>query len=217
MHLMTPAAVAMILTFAASGPTSGALSTTRGLSAAHAEGAAAQVPARAEATVAQVPARPAAAETVTQGRSSGLAAPETPYRPPVAGPLRVLSSFDPPPDRYGPGHRGVDLAATAGSAVLAAGAGVVRFAGTVAGRGVVVLLHADGISTEYEPVAPLVAPGQRVRAGQRIGIVRGKHRGCAPVTCVHWGARRGSAYPLGYLNPLSLLRPLGAVRLLPWS
>ena len=33
------------------------------------------------------------------------------------------------------------------------------------------------------------------------------------MTCLHWGARRGDTY----LDPLSLLRPLGPVRLLPWS
>ncbi|MEO6502329.1 MAG: M23 family peptidase, partial [Jatrophihabitantaceae bacterium] len=46
-----------------------------------------------------------------------------------------------------------------------------------------------------------------------IGVVRGAHRSCAPAPCLHWGARRGEAY----LDPMSLLRPLGVVRLLPWS
>ena len=97
--------------------------------------------------------------------------------------------------------------------MLAAGAGVVRFAGRVAGRGVVVLVHPDGISTEYEPVATTVVTGQPVTAGQRIGRVQGRHRGCPPAGCLHWGARRGT----GYLDPLSLLGPLGLVRLLPWG
>jgi murein DD-endopeptidase MepM/ murein hydrolase activator NlpD len=135
----------------------------------------------------------------------------SPYRGPV-DPVRVLRPFHPPPDRYGPGHLGVDLAAPAGVAVRAAGDGVVRFAGPVAGRGVVVVLHPDGISTEYEPLAAAVVAGQRVRAGQRLGTVAGVHRGCAPAGCLHWGARRGG----GYLDPMSLLSPLGVVRLLPW-
>lgn len=135
------------------------------------------------------------------------------YQAPLAGGLRVLTPFNPPAERYGRGHLGVDLAASARAAVLAARAGTVRFAGPVAGRGVVVLVHPDGVSTEYEPVAAVVAPGQRVRAGQRIGVLRGAHRSCAPATCLHWGARRGNAY----LDPMSLLRPLGVVRLLPWS
>jgi murein DD-endopeptidase MepM/ murein hydrolase activator NlpD len=134
------------------------------------------------------------------------------YRAPLPT-IRVLTPFTPPPERYGAGHLGVDLAAPSGAAVLAAGSGVVGFAGPVAGRGVVVLLHPDGISTEYEPLAVAVAAGQRVVAGQRIGSVTGTHRGCAPATCLHWGARRGTAY----LDPLSLLAPLGVVRLLPWD
>jgi murein DD-endopeptidase MepM/ murein hydrolase activator NlpD len=135
------------------------------------------------------------------------------YRAPLAGEPRVLTPFNPPAERYGRGHLGVDLAASAGAPVLAAGAGTVRFAGPVAGRGVVVLVHPDGVSTEYEPLAVAVRAGQRVLAGQRLGVLRGVHRSCAPAPCLHWGARRGAAY----LDPMSLLEPLGVVRLLPWS
>jgi murein DD-endopeptidase MepM/ murein hydrolase activator NlpD len=153
--------------------------------------------------------RPAGAPSVAA--PGGISAP--PYRGPLAGGLRVLTPFNPPAERYGRGHLGVDLAAVTGVAVLAASAGTVRFAGPVAGRGVVVLVHPDGVSTEYEPVTAVVTAGQRVRAGQRIGVTRGAHRSCAAAPCLHWGARRGGAY----LDPLSLLRPLGVVRLLPWN
>ena len=131
------------------------------------------------------------------------------YRAPVA-PLHVLNGFRPPAVRYGAGHLGVDLAAV--GPVRSAGTGVVTFAGSVAGRGVVVVLHPDGIRTEYEPLRPAVARGRRVLAGTVLGVVAGAHRGC-PQSCLHWGARRGEVY----LNPLSLLRPLGPVRLLPWT
>jgi len=131
------------------------------------------------------------------------------YRAPVPG--AVVRPFAPPPTPYAAGHRGVDLVAAAGAPVRAAGAGVVRFARPVAGRGVVVLAHADGITTEYEPVRPLVRAGQALRAGDVVGRIAGRHAGCA-VSCLHWGARRGAAY----LDPLSLLRPLGPVVLLPW-
>jgi murein DD-endopeptidase MepM/ murein hydrolase activator NlpD len=125
----------------------------------------------------------------------------------------VITPFTPPSTPYGPGHVGVDLSAPAGDPVLAAGDAVVRFAGQVAGRGVVVLAHPDGISTEYEPVAAVVRRGQLVVAGQRIGTVHGRHRACGPASCLHWGARRGAAY----LDPRALLEPLGLVRLLPWN
>ncbi|HEV7203337.1 MAG TPA: M23 family metallopeptidase [Jatrophihabitans sp.] len=134
------------------------------------------------------------------------------YVAPLTGPLRVLRPFDPPATPYGPGHRGVDLAAAVGAAVRSAGPGVVTFAGSVAGRGVLVVVHPDGIRTEYEPVDALVPVGASVRGGQVVGRISGGHRGCAPQSCLHWGARRGPVY----LDPLTLLRPLAPVRLLPW-
>jgi murein DD-endopeptidase MepM/ murein hydrolase activator NlpD len=134
------------------------------------------------------------------------------YRAPLPGPIVVLRRFEPPPTPYSPGHRGVDLGASRASLVLAASAGRVSFAGRVAGRGVVVIAHGDGIRTEYEPVLPLVSAGQVVTGGQPIGRVHGTHDGQPPDRCLHWGARRGS----DYIDPLLMLRPLGPVRLLPW-
>ena len=71
------------------------------------------------------------------GAPAATASAETPdggWRWPLAGHPVVLRPFDPPASPYGPGHRGVDLAAAAGVAVLAPGPGVVRFAGLLAGR-----------------------------------------------------------------------------------
>jgi murein DD-endopeptidase MepM/ murein hydrolase activator NlpD len=133
------------------------------------------------------------------------------YASPLPGPLRVVRTFDPPVALYGPGHLGVDLRVSDGAQIVAAGDGVVRFAGPVAGRGVVVIQHADGVATEYEPVRALVRVGATVRRGQVIAVLDGAHPGC-PGRCLHWGARRAGAY----LDPLSLLRRLGVVRLLPW-
>lgn len=154
------------------------------------------------------------APAATSPGSTGPVAPAPPapiaYRAPVE-PMRVLRGFEPPPTPYGPGHRGVDLAVTPGQPVRSAGGGVVSFAGSVAGRGVVVIAHADGVSTEYEPVAPSVTAGAAVAAGAVIGRVAGTHDGC-PDACLHWGARRDGSY----FDPLTLLRRLGPVRLLPW-
>uniref|UniRef100_UPI002889C467 M23 family metallopeptidase n=1 Tax=uncultured Actinomyces sp. TaxID=249061 RepID=UPI002889C467 len=63
--------------------------------------------------------------------------PRSDYTWPTGGPAAVLEDFDPPAVVWGSGHRGVDLALSAGSPVLAAGAGTVVFAGMVAGRPVV--------------------------------------------------------------------------------
>lgn len=121
----------------------------------------------------------------------------------------VTEQFDPPPKRWLPGHRGVDLAASEGQPVLAAGDGVVAFAGMVAGKPVVSIDHGP-IRTTYEPVVATVSAGQSVTKGEQVGTVQAGHEGCAVQVCVHWGAKRGEVY----LDPLSLLEPR-VVRLLP--
>lgn len=146
------------------------------------------------------------------GAGPGATAGQGDYRAPVS-PVSVVRPFEAPQTRFGPGHRGVDLAVGRGGAVRAAGAGVVAFAGQVAGRGVVVVLHPNGLRTEYEPVSATVGAGAHVGAGQLLGRVSGRHPGCAADRCLHWGARRGETY----VDPLSLLRRLGPVRLLPWD
>lgn len=123
---------------------------------------------------------------------------------PVAG--AVVTAFDPPTVKWGTGHRGVDLAAEAGSLVLAPRDGVVTFAEVLAGRPVIVLSHGELRST-FEPVVALVDVGTRVSQGQPIGRLVAGHA-CAAPSCLHWGLKRGEIY----LNPLSLVR--GEVRLL---
>ncbi|MEU9391467.1 M23 family metallopeptidase [Streptomyces sp. NPDC048324] len=127
----------------------------------------------------------------------------------------VLRGWEPPATVYGPGHRGVDLAAPAGAPVRAVAAGRVSFAGRVAGRGVVsVELGGTDLRTTYEPVRPSVRKGAEVAAGEVVGVVEPTGAHCA-VTCVHWGLLRGRTY----LDPLSLLPPWllrgGPSRLLP--
>jgi len=123
---------------------------------------------------------------------------------------RVLTPFRGPAQPFGPGHRGVDLAGAVGQQVHAARAGVVVFEGPVAGRNVVSVDHDDGLRTTYEPVRPVVRPGDRVAAGTVLGLLEPGHRGC-PSACLHWGARRDR---LDHLDPLVLLAP-PRVRLLP--
>jgi murein DD-endopeptidase MepM/ murein hydrolase activator NlpD len=113
----------------------------------------------------------------------------------------VLARFRPPPQRWAAGHRGVDLAAAPGDTVLAAGAGVVTFAGPLAGRGVVTVRHGS-LRTTYEPVTATVAVGDQVRAGAPIGTLAAGVSHCGGVpSCLHWGLRRGA----DYLDPLVLI------------
>ncbi|MGU3294283.1 peptidoglycan DD-metalloendopeptidase family protein [Williamsia sp. M5A3_1d] len=120
----------------------------------------------------------------------------------------VVRGFDPPAARWLAGHRGVDLASAPSAPVVSAGAGVVHFAGVVAGKPVVSVLHPDGVLTTYEPVTATVSVGMSVARGSPLGTVDGVHPGCV-AACLHWGARRGSGSAARYLNPLALL---GVVR-----
>ena len=107
--------------------------------------------------------------------------------------------------------QGATAAGTVGAA--AAGAGVMVFAGMVAGRPVVSIDHADGLRTTYEPVTPSVGAGRRVSRGSPIGTLAAGHAGCPGSACLHWGLRRGE----NYLDPLDLLRPPRVRLLTPGS
>lgn len=121
----------------------------------------------------------------------------------------VVHGFDPPSAPWGAGHRGVDLLGHPGQQVLAAEAGTIRYAGRLAGRGVVVVDHGS-TRTTYEPVTARVHVGQQVRAGAVIGTLEAFPSHCWPRTCLHWGLIAGDTY----LNPLSLVGA-APVRLLP--
>ena len=130
---------------------------------------------------------------------------------PMEAPHTVIRRFDPPAQNWLPGHRGIDLKGRAGQQVTAAGSGVVTFAGTLAGKEVVVISHGQ-LRTTYEPVHPAVSIGDRVARGATIGTLNAGASHCATSTtvrCLHWGLRRGSEY----LNPLLLIK--GRIRLLP--
>jgi murein DD-endopeptidase MepM/ murein hydrolase activator NlpD len=133
---------------------------------------------------------------------------------PLSGSPTVVRAFQAPTSRFGPGHRGVDLAAVAGAPVLAAGAGTVVFTGAVAGHSVVSVDHPGGLRTTYEPVSPTVTAGDRVARGQQIGTVAPGHLGCTATACLHWGVLRGPAHDREYLDPLRLV-VIARVRLLP--
>jgi murein DD-endopeptidase MepM/ murein hydrolase activator NlpD len=81
---------------------------------------------------------------------------------------QVTSCFGP---RWGRLHAGVDLAAPNGTAIVAAGAGVVVRAGEAGGYGIAVLIdHGNGYLTHYGHLSAVtVTAGQRVVAGQQIG------------------------------------------------
>lgn len=150
------------------------------------------------------------------GGQPGTAEPSGRFDWPLRPRPTVEKRFDKPEHDWLPGHRGVDLAGAPDQPVLAAGAGIVVFAGTVAGKPVVSIDHPGGLRTTYEPVAAEVPLGRRVARGTRIGVLRAGHEGCAVAACLHWGLRRDGVRRGGpeYLDPLGLLR-LATVRLKP--
>jgi murein DD-endopeptidase MepM/ murein hydrolase activator NlpD len=129
-----------------------------------------------------VVAVPAPSSDLTMSRG-----PDVRYALPFPGEPTVVRPFAPPPTPYAAGHRGVDFATADHSTVTAAAAGVVTFSGVLAERGVLVVEHPDGVSTEYEPVDASVQRGDAVARGQVIGQVAGTHGECAPDSCLHWG------------------------------
>ncbi len=91
-------------------------------------------------------------------------------------------------------HRGVDYPAPAGTPVVAAADGFVRFAGTGKDLGNFIELdHGRGVTTRYGHLSqfhPEIAAGRRVRAGQIIGYVG--DTGLATAPHLHYELRVGN-------------------------
>lgn len=138
------------------------------------------------------------------------------HRLPTAKDAQVIRAADIPDAVWEPGHRGVDLQASPGEAILASRGGTVAFAGVVAGTPVVSISHADGIRTTYEPVMARVRAGQKVRRGEVIGVladVANLPELARKSPGLSWGARfegKGRVY----IDPMTLL---GSVRVRLWD
>src|SRR5262245_13829990 len=99
------------------------------------------------------------------GGPAASAADTTPrWVRPVPG--AVVRPFAAPRTAFGPGHRGVDLAAPPGTSVGSAGRGRVVFAGEVAGALHATVEHDGGLRTTYSYLAEVaVHVGTRVEPG----------------------------------------------------
>ena len=148
-------------------------------------------------TVAPAVAVPRSAMVPPAGAlSSGAPSSGAPWRWPVRGPHPIIRPFIAPATDFGPGHRGIDVAAT--NEVLAPAAGTVHFAGTVVDRPVISLDHGGGIFSSFEPVSTTLRIGDSVTRGQVIGRIRPGH--CSE-PCLHLGVRVNG----GYVSPLLFL------------
>ena len=123
------------------------------------------------------------------------------WRRPVDG--AVVRPFEEPQSTYGPGHRGVDLAAAPGTAVRAANDGVVSFAGQVGGTLHVTITHEGKLRTSYSYLSSVaVRVGQSVTRGDVVGATGGSgpdHDGGV----LHFGLRVADRY----VDPMVLFSP----------
>lgn len=133
---------------------------------------------------------------------------------PVAPPEQVTRAFDRPDHDWSAGHRGVDFAGHSGAPVLAPAAGEVTFAGKVVDREVLVLQHANGLRSSFEPIESALPPGQHVSAGTVVGHIATEDDGLGHcgLDCLHWGVRLDDLY----LDPMQLVQDVPSV-LLPGS
>lgn len=146
--------------------------------------------------------------TASSPSAAALRAGGGPWVRPVDG--AVVRPFTPGMARYGPGHRGVDLAAAPGAPVRAADAGTVSFAGPVAGSLHVVVSHEGGVRTSYSFLARVdVRRGQKVARGQMVGLAGGTGPG-HDVGVLHLGLRVGEVY----VDPMRLFAPADLTRLI---
>ncbi len=119
---------------------------------------------------------------------------------PVAGGGRITS-------RYGPRgrgfHYGIDIGSAAGTAVLAADAGVVTYSGWAGSYGIMVSIdHGNGYVTRYaHNLATLVSVGQKVQKGQQIARVGSTGNSTGPH--LHFEVLRNGSH----LNPLNFFSP----------
>ena len=149
-----------------------------------------------------------AAAVVCGGTAVASAAERPPVLiPPVDGPISRF--FEEPRTDFGPGHRGVDYAVASGTPVRAAAAGIVRFAGPVAGMLAVSIAHAGDVVTTYSALEEVsVTRGSVVGEGHWIGLAALSHPG-GPQG-LHFGVKLHDRY----VDPLALLAPVDMDRAL---
>jgi hypothetical protein len=121
----------------------------------------------------------------------------------------ILTPYRNGDDPYAAGqHRGIDIAAPVGAGVVAAAAGEIRFAGTAGSSGLTVSVRtADGLDTSYLHLGSIaVRAGERVSAGQRIGVVGTTGVRSVVAPHLHFGVR-DAGQRHAYRDPLAFLPP----------
>jgi len=114
------------------------------------------------------------------------------HEPPVVAP--ISDPFRPPPQPWLPGNRGIEYAPTSGLTVRASAAGVVTFAGSVAGNLFVTVAHDSSLRTTVGFLDEIsVSVGDTVGQGHVLGRAGDR---------LHFSARLDAAY----IDPASLFQ-----------
>lgn len=153
--------------------------------------------------------RPIAGAVLAALLSAGVVVSPEPGRWvwPGATPRQVTEAYREPAHEYGPGHRGIDVAAD--RTVRSPADGVIAFSGTVVDRPLVTIDHGAGLVVTLEPVATELRAGDVVRAGDPVGVLSvGGH---AEPGHLHIGARSHG----DYIDPLPLFGRMPLAVLLP--
>lgn len=145
------------------------------------------------------------------GPMAAPAAGDSDWAWPIADPHVVVREWRAPADDYSAGHRGVDIAASAGAPVTAPESGTVRFAGRVVDRPVLSIEHSGGLVSSFEPVETTLKKGDQVARGQQIGTVAPVSASHCAESCLHFGVRRDGRY----ISPMLVLEPPARAILLP--
>jgi hypothetical protein len=149
------------------------------------------------------------------------ATPDPPPVPPLWMPVAgaVVRGFDTRAGPFGPGHRGIDIAASVGELVRSPTAGRVVFAGRVAGTNWVSLLVAPGVLVTLGPLLDAATTADRVQLRTPVGRVGPGH---APPPVGRAGSgREGATLHLSvrvdgvYVDPLAYLVDRPRPRLAP--
>lgn len=130
------------------------------------------------------------------------------WRWPVEGEL--VTHYRNGDDPYAAGqHRGIDIAAPAGTPVVAASAGTLRYAGLAGDSGLTVSIRtADGrFDTSYLHLGSIdVRAGDAVQAGEALGTVGTTGRGSTAEPHLHFGVHDAGERH-AYRDPLTFLPP----------
>lgn len=121
----------------------------------------------------------------------------------------IERAYAAPAHEYGPGHHGIDLLLVGEDVVRAPAAGVVAFAGTVAGRALLTIDHGEGLVTTLEPVTSDLVEGSVIARADEVGsLALGGHSAAGSL---HFGVRLDG----DYINPMLLLGGVPRAVLLP--